>query len=97
MDDGAHGPGQPDFSQRLAERIQATVSYQKSFIVSAVYTGPDRRCDQSWVSTILCFYPPNSLVEKEQGHFVDNADLKWCIDLPAREICAKKFQRVVFN
>jgi DNA-binding response OmpR family regulator len=82
---------------RLAERIQVIVEHRKPFVVTADYTGPDRRRDQSRVSTATGFYPPNSLAEKERGRFVDDADLKWRIDVSAREVIHEKLRRAVFQ
>jgi DNA-binding response OmpR family regulator len=82
---------------RLSERIQTIVERRKPFIVTADYTGPERRRDPNRVSTIPAFFPPNSLAEKERGRFVDEADLKWRIDHSAREIAAEKLRRSVFQ
>lgn len=87
----------PISTGRLAERIQAIVEHRKPFIVTADYTGPERRRDPNRVSDIPGFYPPNSLAEKERGRFVDEADLKWRIDISAREISAEKLRRSVFQ
>ena len=82
---------------RLSERIQMIVEHRKPFIVTADYTGPDRRRDPNRVSSIPGFYPPNSLGEKERGRFVGDADLKWRIDLSARELAGEKLRRSVFQ
>jgi len=81
----------------LCERIQSIVEQRKPFIVTADYTGPERRRDPNRVSTIPAFYPPNSLAEKERGRFVDEADLKWRVDHSAREIAGEKLRRSVFQ
>lgn len=82
---------------RLAERMQAIVDRRKPFIVTADYTGPERRRDPNRASTIPGFFPPNSLAEKERGRFVDDSDLKWRIDVSAREISQEKFRRSIFQ
>jgi DNA-binding response OmpR family regulator len=87
----------PISTGRLADRIQAIVEHRKPFIVTSDYTGPERRRDPNRVSTIPGFFPPNSLAEKERGRFVDEADLKWRIDISAREISVEKLRRSVFQ
>jgi DNA-binding response OmpR family regulator len=82
---------------RLAERIQSIIDHRKPFIVTADYVGPERRRNSNRGSTIPAFFPPNSLAEKERGRFVSDADLKWRIDLSARDVSGEKFQRSVFQ
>jgi DNA-binding response OmpR family regulator len=81
----------------LSDHIQAIVGNRKPFIVTADYTGPERRRDPTRVSTIPAFHPPNTLSEKERGRLVDEAELKWRIDQSAREMAAEKLRRLVFQ
>ena len=82
---------------QLVERVQDIVRRRKPFIVTADYTGPERRRDPGRVSTVPAFWPPNSLAEKERGLYIDDADLNRRIDAAAREISEEKLRRSAFQ
>jgi DNA-binding response OmpR family regulator len=87
----------PIFPGRLMDRIKVIIEHRKPFIVTADYTGPDRRRDPSRASTIPAFWPPNSLAEKERGRYVNDEDLKWRIGVSTAEMCVEKLRRSVFQ
>jgi DNA-binding response OmpR family regulator len=48
----------------LAQRIEAHAAKRKSFVITSDYVGPDRRKDNTRVSNVELFMPPNSLKMK---------------------------------
>lgn len=82
---------------RLLDRIKVIIEHRKPFIVTADYTGPDRRRDPSRASTVPAFWPPNSLAEKERGRYVDDEDLEWRIGVSTVEMSMEKLRRLVFQ
>lgn len=82
---------------KLLERIQQIVHHRKPFIVTADYTGPERRRDPYRRSTIPAFNPPNTLAEREISGAVNISDQKRRIDDAARQISREKLRRLIFQ
>lgn len=84
----------------LGSRIEAHVERRKGFVITHDYVGPDRRKDQSRVSDVELFQPPNSLKMKVKERMTpDEATARLDIALrSAREtLNSEKLRRDAFQ